>query len=70
MSHNFIQKAIGQNKGLLHSKAKAADELTKRNTIKIAWLRDMEHSPDKTLAKEARLALTLRELRKRKKTRK
>ena len=64
-SKDFIQKAI-KHPGALHAKAKRAGALKKDGDIKVSWIREKAKEENKT-GEEARLALTLMKLRKKKK---
>jgi len=59
----WIQEAITRE-GALTAKAKAAGALTKQGTIKVSWLRKQAKGNSRT-AHQARMALTLRKLRRR-----
>lgn len=60
----WIQKAI-RKPGSLRAAAKRAGALNKDGTIKVSWLRQQAKKSG-TMGKRARLALTLRKLRRRK----
>ena len=59
----WIQKAIKRPNALRRA-AKRAGALTKRGTIKVSWLRRMAKKPGR-IGRQARLALRLRQMRKR-----
>lgn len=62
---NWIKKAIKpKKKGLLHAQAARRGQLTKRGTIKVAWLRKQQSSRNTTAARRARLALDFRKFKK------
>ena len=58
-----IKKAI-KKKGSLTASAKRAHAVTKKGTIKVAWINKMARRPGKIGAR-ARFAKTLRKMRKR-----
>jgi hypothetical protein len=58
-SKNFIKKAIGNNKGVFKAKAQAAGKSTKE------YAEEKKSAPGK-LGKEARLAITLMKMNKKK----
>jgi len=60
----WIQSAINKP-GSLTATAKRANALKKDGTIKVSWLREKAGGSGKT-AKRARLALTLRKMKRRK----
>lgn len=62
-AEKWIQKAI-KNPGALRAQAKKEGALTKQGTIKVSWLRKKAKQGNTTVAKRARLALTLRKIRK------
>jgi hypothetical protein len=62
MAKKWIQSAI-KKPGSLKQAAKQADALKKDGTIKVSWLRKKAAGSGKT-AQRARLALTLRRMRK------
>lgn len=65
MAKNFIQDAI-KRPGALKAKAKKAGAINKKTgNIKDEWIDEKEKSPG-VLGKEARLAKTLKKLRKKK----
>ena len=59
---NWIQKAI-KRPGALTAKAKKAGALKADGTIRVAWLEEKAKEKGK-VGQEARLALTLRKMRK------
>jgi len=61
----WIQKAI-KHPGALRAAAKRAGALNKDGTIKVSWLREQAKKGNTTIARRARLALTLRKLRRKK----
>lgn len=62
---NWIQRAI-KRPGALRAKAKRAGALNKDGTISVEWLRKMAKGNSLT-ARQARLALTFRKMRRRRK---
>ncbi len=64
----WIKKAI-KRPGALTAKAKRAGGLTQAGTIKVSWLRAKAKGKDQT-ARQARLALTMRKMKKGKRRRK
>lgn len=65
----WIQKAI-KRPGNLREKARKEGAITQKGTIDVNWLKKKAKSKVKKLAAQARLALKLRKLSKRKKNRK
>ena len=63
MAEKWIQKAI-RNPGALRKLAQSEGAITPRGTISVAWLKAKAKGSG-VVAKRARLALTLRKLRKR-----
>lgn len=63
MAKKWIQGAI-KHPGALRSAAKRAGEMTKRGTIKRAWLRQQASKPGRR-GRQARLALSLGKMSKR-----
>lgn len=61
----WIQKAI-KHPGALRAAAKRAGALKKDGTIKVSWLREQAKKGSTLIARRARLALTLKKLRKKK----
>ncbi len=59
----WIQKAI-KNPNALHKKAEKAGALTKSGTIKVSWLQEQAKKGNTETAQQARLALTLRKMKK------
>lgn len=64
-SEKWIQRAI-QNPGALRAQAAKEGALTKKGTISREWLQEKAKGKG-TVARRARLAITLSKLRKRKK---
>ena len=62
-NNRWIQSAI-KKPGALRAAAKRAGAITKQGNIKVSWLREMAKKGGK-IGRRARLALTLRKLRKR-----
>jgi len=60
----WIQDAI-KAEGSLTRSARASNALKKDGTIKVSWLREQAKKGNSTIAKRARLALTLRKMPKR-----
>jgi hypothetical protein len=63
---NWIAAAVAKNPGALKKKAKKAGALTADENIQQGWLEEKAKAAG-TLGKEARLALTLKKMRKGKK---
>jgi len=63
---NWIKQAI-RNPGALRRQAAKEGAITKQGTISTSWLRKKAAQGNTTVARRARLALTLRRLGRRKK---
>ena len=61
-SKNWIKGAV-KRPGALRAKAKRAGKITAKGTIDMRWLRAQAKGGGTTLARQARLAQTLRRLR-------
>ena len=60
----WIQAAVSKNPGALRAQAKAAGKLRKDGTIDPAWLAAQAKKGNTKIAKRARLAQTLKKMRK------
>lgn len=67
-SGNWIKSAI-KRPGALRAKARAAGALTKSGNIDPDWLQEQASKGNTRTARQARLALTLRRLNRRRKSR-
>jgi hypothetical protein len=63
MSDRWIQKAV-KHKGALRRAARRAHAITKKGTIKVAWINKQAKKPGK-LGARARFAKSLRKMRRR-----
>jgi hypothetical protein len=64
MTKKWIQKAV-KRPGALRNAAKRAGAVTKKGTIKKAWLRQQAKKPGRR-GRQARLALTLSKMKRKK----